>query len=70
VAPTGNVASIVLASGTVTGQTCQVVNESAFTVTFAASGTSHVADGVSAIIAANRKMDFTWDGGTSLWYHS
>src|SRR6266704_331927 len=70
VAPTGNVASIVLASGTVTGQPCQVVNESAFTVTFAASGTSHVADGVLAIIAANRKMDFTWDGGTSLWYHS
>ncbi len=70
VAPTGNVAGIILASGTQAGQEVSVVNESAFTVTFAASGTSHVADGVSAVIAANRKMDFTWDSGTSLWYHS
>lgn len=70
VAPTGNVASIILASGTQAGQQVTVINESAFTVTFAASGTSHVADGVSAVILANRKMDFTWDSGTSLWYHS
>jgi len=70
VAPTGNVASIILTAGTYAGQKITVVNESAFTVTFAASGTSHVADGISAIIAANRAMDFTWDSGTSLWYHS
>ncbi len=70
VAPTANVASIVLAAGTVAGQEVSVVNQSAFTITFAASGTSNVADGVSAIIAANRKMDFTWNSANSLWYHS
>jgi hypothetical protein len=70
VAPTAAVTGIILQSGTVGGQTVTVVNESAFTVTFAASATSHVADGVSAIIAANRKMDFTWNSATSLWYHS
>lgn len=70
VAPTGNVTGVILQAGTVAGQQCEVVNESAFTVTFAIVGTSNVADGTSAVIAANRKMSFTWDSATSKWYHS
>ncbi|HEX3641006.1 MAG TPA: hypothetical protein VHV10_06940 [Ktedonobacteraceae bacterium] len=70
VAPTGNVTGIILQAGVQKGQEVAVVNESAFNVTMAASGTSHVADGVSAVIAANRCMFFKWDSITSLWYHS
>src|SRR6185312_6741920 len=68
VAPTGNVTGIILAAGTVAGQVLTVINESAFTVTFAASGTSHVADGTSDVIAATTARKFVWDGNTSLWY--
>jgi hypothetical protein len=70
VAPTGNVTGIIMQAGTVAGQECVVTNESAFTVTFAAVGTSNVADGVSAVIAANRCMFFKWDSSVSKWYHS
>jgi hypothetical protein len=70
VAPTGNITGVILQAGTYANQQCCVVNESAFTVTMAASGTSNVADGVSAVITANRCMFFVWDSGTSLWYHS
>jgi hypothetical protein len=47
-----------------------VINESAFALTFAASGTSHVADGVSDVIPALAARTFTYDGNTSLWYRS
>jgi hypothetical protein len=70
VAPTGNVTGIILQAGSVAGQQVIVVNESAFSVTFAAVGTSNVADGTSAAIAANRCMVFVWDSSTSKWYHS
>lgn len=68
VAPTGNVTGVILTAGTVAGQGVTVLNESAFTVTFAASGTSHVADGVSDVVAALTSREFVWDTGTSLWY--
>jgi hypothetical protein len=70
VAPTGNVTGIIMQAGSQAGQECVVTNESAFTVTFAAVGTSNVADGVSAVIAANRCMFFKWDSSVSKWYHS
>lgn len=70
VAPTGNVTGIILAAGTVAGQKVVVVNESSFTLTMAASGTSHVADGTSDVIAATTARSYYWDGGTSLWYRS
>lgn len=45
-----------------------LVNESAAnSVTFAASGTSHVAAGAGAVIAANSQRQLTFDGNTSLW---
>lgn len=70
VSPTANVTGVILAPGGVPGQHITVVNESAFSLTCAAVTTSHVADGISAVIAANLKMDFTWDSAVSKWYHS
>ena len=70
VAPAGAVTGVILAVGTTGGQVCTVVNESvaANTVTFAASGTSNVADGTSSVIAGLNARRFVWDSGTSLWY--
>jgi hypothetical protein len=70
--PAGNITGVILTAGSalITGSTriLWVVNESAFTVTFAASGTSNVADGASDVIAAGTARCFIWDTGTSLWY--
>jgi hypothetical protein len=60
------VTGVILAAGTASGQRATVINESANSITFAASGTSHVADGTSDVIAANTARTFIWDG--SLWY--
>jgi hypothetical protein len=68
VAPTANVTGVILASGTTAGQEVTVTNQSAFTITFAASGTSHVADGTSDVIAANNCRTFKWNSLNSLWY--
>lgn len=65
---TGNVTGLILTAATVGGQTLWVINESSFTLTFAASGTSNVADGVSDVIAATTARQFVWDANTSLWY--
>jgi hypothetical protein len=64
----GAVTGVILASGTVAGQLVIVVNESANTITFAAVGTSHVADGTSDVIAANTARMFVWDSSNSRWY--
>jgi hypothetical protein len=68
--PAGNVTGIILEAGTEPAQVVAVVNESAFTVTFAAAGTSNVADGTSSVISANRCALFVWDSSTSRWYRS
>jgi hypothetical protein len=68
VAPTAAVTGAILATGTWAGQIVQVINESAHTITFAASGTSHVADGTGDVIAGTTARQFVWDGGTLLWY--
>jgi parallel beta-helix repeat protein len=68
VTTSGNVTGVIMTAGTFLGQTCTVTNESANTITMAASG-SNVADGSNCIIAANRQMVFTWDQAASLWYH-
>jgi hypothetical protein len=64
----GNVTGVIMAAGAFAGQTLIVVNQSAFTVTFAAAGTSNVADGVSDVIPALTARTFTWDANTDLWY--
>lgn len=66
VAPTANVTAVILQVGTNVGQRVIVRNESAFTVTFDVSGTSHVADGATSAIPANCSREFEWSG--SLWY--
>lgn len=68
IAPAGNITGVVLQSGTRPGQRVVVVNESAFTVTFAVAGTSAVADGTSDQMLANTAREFVWDSVTSLWY--
>lgn len=68
--PAGNITGVILAAGGNDGQQVTVINESAFTVTFAASGTSHVADGASDVIAATSARLYTWDSNTNLWYRA
>ncbi len=67
--PASNITGVVLQPGTVPGQEVTVVNESSFTVAFDVARISNVADGTLAVIAANRKMHFTWDSSVSQWYH-
>lgn len=66
--PTGNLTGAIIAKGLMDGQTFSLVNDSAFTITFAASGTSNVADGVSDVIAANTSRKFVYLASASLWF--
>lgn len=59
---------IILTAGTVDGQIINLINASANTITFAAAGTSNVADGATTAIAANRAVTLIWDSGSSRWY--
>lgn len=70
VAPAGAVTAVVLQAGVYPGQEVTVVNEAvaANTVTFAAAGTSNVADGTGDAIAGLTARTFVWDSSTSLWY--
>lgn len=70
VSPAAAVTGIILQGGTYGAQEVTVVNEAtaANSITFAASGTSHVSLGVAVIIPGLAKMDFIWDSVTSLWY--
>lgn len=68
VTTSGAVTGVILQAGTYAGQYCTVINESANSITMAASGTSHVADGTSDVIAANSARRYVYDTGTSLWY--
>jgi hypothetical protein len=68
--PAAAVTAIVLQAGTYPGQEVVVINESttgANTITFAASGTSNVANGVSSVISGLTCSKFVWDG--ALWFH-
>lgn len=67
VSPTSNVTGIILNQGFIGGQEITVFNESAFTITFATTG-SLVADANLDVIAAGTARRFTWNAGTSLWY--
>ena len=72
VAPAGAVTGLILAAGTsIVGEPAQevvIINESANSITMAASGTSNVANGVSCVIAANTSRRLVWDAVTTLWY--
>lgn len=65
----GAVTGIILTAGTVDGQKLTLFNkEASNSITFAAAGTSNVADGTSAVIAALRAMTLIWDQVSSRWY--
>jgi hypothetical protein len=64
------VTGLILQPSTLGTQQVTVLNTTGFTLTFAAAGTSHVADGVTDVIPANTARTFTWDAITSLWYRT
>lgn len=70
VAPAAARTGIILQSGTIDGQVVTVINESTTlnSLTFAVSGTSHVSNGVTSVIAGLTARRFVWDSSTSLWY--
>jgi hypothetical protein len=71
VAPAGNVTGIVMSRDfTNNWREITVINQSAFTLTFAASGTSNVADGTSDVIQANSAAKYAWNPNTTLWYRA
>ena len=59
---------LILAAGAYSGQTIYVINESGYPLTFAASGTSYVADGASDVLPAGACGLYIWDAGNYLWY--
>lgn len=64
------VTGIILGAGTLGGQLLSVIHEGAAanTITFAASGTSNVADGTSDVITGPSARLYVWDSVTALWY--
>jgi Pectate lyase superfamily protein len=71
VTPTASRTGVILQAGTYPCQVVKVINNStSYTITFAAVGTSNVADGTSAVISANKQMTFVWDSVAAKWYHS
>jgi hypothetical protein len=70
VAPSAARTGIIMQPGTVAGQMCWVVNQSAAanTLTFDVSGTSNVAGGVNDMIPGLQARLYVWDSVTSLWY--
>lgn len=67
VAPTANVTGVILGAGAWDGQLVNVYNGSAFTVTFAAAGTSNVADGTVDVIPPNSLRQYWWSVDSGQW---
>jgi hypothetical protein len=63
---TGTVTGLIMGAGANPGQAVTLVNESAFTMTFAASGTSNVATGTSEVLGPGSARAYIW--ANSLWY--
>jgi len=70
VTPAAAVTGVILAAGSFGGQHLEVINTglAGSTITFAAAGTSRVADGVTTVIPGLRASLFTWDDVSLLWY--
>jgi hypothetical protein len=69
VTATSNVTGIILNyGGPADGNLVWIVNESAYSITFAASGTSNVSDGTSDVISPLTARCFIWDAVGALWY--
>lgn len=63
------ITGLIIAPGTRTGQRLTIINVGAGSATFAATGTSNVADGASAVIATLTRMTLYWDALSAKWYH-
>ncbi len=68
-APAGNITGVIIAPGTVDGQTITLINNSAFTITMAATGTSNVADGVTSVVKALAASRFIWVATPAKWFN-
>jgi hypothetical protein len=72
-APAGNITGVILETplpiaNSEMSQVITVVNYGAGSITFAAAGTSHVADGTGSVIAANTGATFVWDYSNGIWF--
>lgn len=65
--PAAAVTGIIIGTTFYSGQALTVCNQSANLITFAAAGTSNVAQGVAATIPALTNRTFYWNSNTSLW---
>lgn len=70
--PAAAVTGVIMQAGSYSGQEITVFNEAiaANTITFAAVGTSRVADGVSSPIPGLVGRKFVWNVAQSLWYRA
>jgi hypothetical protein len=68
--PAAAVTAVILEKGEVSGQVVTVVNEAtgANSVTFAATGTSFVADGASTAIAGLTSKSYVWNATAGKWF--
>lgn len=64
----GPYTGIILTSGALNGQLLVLFNSSNASITFAASGTSHVANGVTCVIRTLESAWFVWHSGYVLWF--
>jgi hypothetical protein len=70
-ATAGAATGVILAAGVKDGQELTLVNVHATnSITFAAAGTSNVADGVSSVVAALTCITLVWDATSARWYHA
>lgn len=65
---TGGFTGLILAPGLLDGQSVTILNTTVGSLTFAAAGTSHVANGAGAIITTLTAARFVYDLSASLWY--
>jgi hypothetical protein len=72
VSPAAAITGVILQAAIHKGQALTIINEAAAanSITMAVAGTSHVADGVSCVIAGLTMKQFIYDDVTALWYHS
>lgn len=68
ISTSGAVTGIIMAVGSSDGQTVEVINTSANSITMAAKATSNVADGTSCVIAASTARRFIWEATGAVWY--
>lgn len=68
-ATAGAATGVIVTAGTIDGQKLVVFNVHATNaITFAAAGTSNVADGASSAVAALTGITLVWDSTSSRWY--